>query len=66
MRSLVFVANLFILLSVEWFCYLLCLILFNRNHSIRQSIREKPAKRLTLSFFICFLLTVALQWTANL
>ena len=61
-----FVANLFILLSVEWFCYLLCLILFNRNRSIRQSIREKPAKRLTLSFVIFFLLTVTLQWVNHL
>lgn len=56
-QSLVSISNLFSLICSEWFCFLLCGMMMNRNRTIFESLREHNSRQLVVSFIFILLLT---------
>ncbi|KNB45920.1 hypothetical protein JH06_0467 [Blastocystis sp. subtype 4] len=59
-QSLVSISNLFSLICSEWFCFLLCGMMMNRNRTVVESFREPSSRGLVISFILILLFTVCL------
>ena len=51
-QSLVSISNLFSLICSEWFCFLLCGMMMNRNRTVVESFREHSSRGLIISFIL--------------